>query len=92
VGAFVATFLGQAVGWSRPGEGAGLTEAVVGTIIVLLMYGMITNLLRERLNPNKRTQVDVSKPFDLHQSPGYRYPSVAAAEKIALWETDSGLA
>jgi uncharacterized membrane protein YeaQ/YmgE (transglycosylase-associated protein family) len=29
VGAFVATFLGQALGWYRPGEGAGLIGAVV---------------------------------------------------------------
>jgi uncharacterized membrane protein YeaQ/YmgE (transglycosylase-associated protein family) len=41
VGAFVATYLGQALGWYRPGEGAGLVGAVVGAIIVLLIYGMI---------------------------------------------------
>ena len=41
VGAFVATFLGQALGWYRPGEGAGLVGAVVGAIIVLLVYGML---------------------------------------------------
>jgi uncharacterized membrane protein YeaQ/YmgE (transglycosylase-associated protein family) len=41
VGAFVATFLGQALGWYRPGEGAGLIGAVVGAIIVLLVYGMV---------------------------------------------------
>lgn len=41
VGAFVATYLGQALGWYRPGEGAGLIGAVVGAIIVLLIYGMI---------------------------------------------------
>ena len=40
VGAFVATFLGQALGWYRPGEGAGLIGAVVGAIIVLVLYGM----------------------------------------------------
>ena len=34
-GAFVATYLGQALGWYRPGEGAGLVGAVVGAIIVL---------------------------------------------------------
>jgi uncharacterized membrane protein YeaQ/YmgE (transglycosylase-associated protein family) len=41
VGAFVATFLGQALGWYRTGEGAGLIGAVVGAIVVLLVYGMI---------------------------------------------------
>ena len=42
VGAFVATWLGQALGWYAPGEGAGLIGAVVGAIIVLLIWGMIS--------------------------------------------------
>jgi len=46
VGAFVATFLGQALGWYRPGEGAGLIGAVVGAIIVLLVYGMVAGRRR----------------------------------------------
>lgn len=41
VGAFVATFLGQALGWYQPGEGAGLIGAVVGAVVVLLVYSMI---------------------------------------------------
>ncbi len=41
VGAFLATFLGQAVGWYRAGEGAGLIGAVVGAIIVLAIWGAI---------------------------------------------------
>ena len=41
VGAFVATFLGQAIGWYKAGEGAGLIGAVVGAIIVLAIWGMI---------------------------------------------------
>jgi len=41
VGAFVATFLGQAVGWYRAGEGAGLIGAVVGAVIVLVIWGAI---------------------------------------------------
>jgi uncharacterized membrane protein YeaQ/YmgE (transglycosylase-associated protein family) len=45
-GAFVATFPGQAPGWHRPGEGAGLIGAVVGAIIVLLVYGMIAGRRR----------------------------------------------
>ena len=39
VGAFVATFLGQALGWYEAGEGAGLIGATVGAIIVLLIWG-----------------------------------------------------
>jgi uncharacterized membrane protein YeaQ/YmgE (transglycosylase-associated protein family) len=46
VGAFVATFLGQALGWYRPGEGAGLIGAVVGAVIVLLIYGMVAGRRR----------------------------------------------
>jgi uncharacterized membrane protein YeaQ/YmgE (transglycosylase-associated protein family) len=46
VGAFVATYLGQALGWYRPGEGAGLIGAVVGAIIVLLVYGMVAGRRR----------------------------------------------
>jgi uncharacterized membrane protein YeaQ/YmgE (transglycosylase-associated protein family) len=38
-GAFVATFLGQALGWYRADEGAGLIGAVVGAIIVLAVWG-----------------------------------------------------
>ncbi|HMI11799.1 MAG TPA: GlsB/YeaQ/YmgE family stress response membrane protein [Bradyrhizobium sp.] len=41
VGAFVATYLGQALGWYGPGEGAGLIGAVVGAVIVLFVYGMV---------------------------------------------------
>jgi uncharacterized membrane protein YeaQ/YmgE (transglycosylase-associated protein family) len=46
VGAFVATFLGQALGWYQPGEGAGLIGAVVGAIIVLVVYGMVAGRRR----------------------------------------------
>ena len=38
-GAFVATYLGQAIGWYRPDESAGLIGAVVGAIVVLVVWG-----------------------------------------------------
>jgi len=41
VGAFVATYLGQALGWYSAGEGAGLVGATVGAIIMLLIWGAI---------------------------------------------------
>jgi uncharacterized membrane protein YeaQ/YmgE (transglycosylase-associated protein family) len=41
VGAVIATYLGQAIGWYRAGEGAGFIGAVVGAIIVLAIWGMI---------------------------------------------------
>jgi len=41
IGAFVASFLGQALGWYGPNDGAGLIGAVVGAVIVLAAYGAI---------------------------------------------------
>ncbi len=41
MGAFVATYLGQALGWYSAGEGAGLVGATVGAIVVLLIWGAI---------------------------------------------------
>jgi uncharacterized membrane protein YeaQ/YmgE (transglycosylase-associated protein family) len=46
VGAFVATYLGQAIGWYRAGEGAGLIGAVIGAIIVLVIWGLIAGRRR----------------------------------------------
>jgi uncharacterized membrane protein YeaQ/YmgE (transglycosylase-associated protein family) len=42
IGAFVATFLGQSLGWYQPGEGAGLIGAVVGAIIILVIWGAVS--------------------------------------------------
>lgn len=41
VGAIVASYLGRALGWYEPGEGAGLIGAVVGAIVVLFVWGAI---------------------------------------------------
>jgi uncharacterized membrane protein YeaQ/YmgE (transglycosylase-associated protein family) len=40
-GAFVATYLGQAVGWYQAGQGAGFIGAVVGAIILLIIYRFV---------------------------------------------------
>ncbi len=37
-GAFIATFIGQAIGWYRPDQGAGLIGAVVGALVVLFVW------------------------------------------------------
>jgi len=42
VGAFVATWLGQSLGWYSAGEGAGLIGAVVGAVIVLMIWGALS--------------------------------------------------
>ena len=46
VGAFAATYLGQAVGWYRVGENAGFIGAIVGAIIVLIVWGVIAPRLQ----------------------------------------------
>lgn len=42
VGAFLATYVGQAIGWYDAGEGAGLVGAVVGAVVVLLIWGALS--------------------------------------------------
>lgn len=37
-GAFVATWIGQAVGWYGSNQGAGLIGAVVGALVVLFVW------------------------------------------------------
>jgi uncharacterized membrane protein YeaQ/YmgE (transglycosylase-associated protein family) len=37
-GAVLAGFLGQAIGWYEPGEGAGFLAAIVGAVLILLVY------------------------------------------------------
>jgi len=41
IGAFIATFLGQQIGWYRPDQGAGFIGAVVGAVIVLLIWHQV---------------------------------------------------
>lgn len=41
VGAFVATYIGQALGWYQPGQGAGFIGAVLGAILVLFVWSML---------------------------------------------------
>jgi uncharacterized membrane protein YeaQ/YmgE (transglycosylase-associated protein family) len=41
VGAFVATYLGQAIGWYGPDQNAGFIGAIVGAVIILLAWGLI---------------------------------------------------
>ncbi len=41
VGALAATYVGQAIGWYQAGEGAGLVGAIVGAVIVLVVWGLL---------------------------------------------------
>ncbi|MCX7362117.1 MAG: GlsB/YeaQ/YmgE family stress response membrane protein [Alphaproteobacteria bacterium] len=40
-GAFAATFIGQAIGWYRPDQGAGFIGAIVGAVLVLFIWNRI---------------------------------------------------
>ncbi len=40
-GAFLATFLGQMVGWYRPDQGAGFIAATVGAVLVLFIWNRL---------------------------------------------------
>ena len=41
VGAFVATFVGQAIGWYRADQGAGFIAATVGAVVVLFIWNRL---------------------------------------------------
>jgi uncharacterized membrane protein YeaQ/YmgE (transglycosylase-associated protein family) len=42
VGSLLASYGGQALGWYSEGQSAGWISSIVGAIIVLAVYGMVT--------------------------------------------------
>ena len=46
VGSILASYLGQALGWYKAGEGAGFIGAVVGATILLVIYGFFAGKRR----------------------------------------------
>jgi uncharacterized membrane protein YeaQ/YmgE (transglycosylase-associated protein family) len=40
-GSIVATYIGQAIGWYKAGQGAGLIMSVVGAILLLMIYRVV---------------------------------------------------
>jgi len=40
-GSLIATFLGRLVGFYKEGEAAGFLMAIVGAIVLLVVYGMV---------------------------------------------------
>ncbi len=46
VGSLIAGFLGRAIGWYQEGEAAGFIASVVGAILLLFIYRMITGSRR----------------------------------------------
>jgi uncharacterized membrane protein YeaQ/YmgE (transglycosylase-associated protein family) len=41
VGALLAGYVGQAIGWYSAGQGAGFIASIAGAIVVLLIYGQV---------------------------------------------------
>ncbi len=41
VGAFLATFIGQTVGWYGPNQGAGFITATIGALVVLFIWNRL---------------------------------------------------
>ncbi len=41
-GAFIAGYLGRLLGWYQPGQTAGFIASVIGAMILLLIYRMIS--------------------------------------------------
>ncbi len=42
VGAMLASYGGQALGFYKDGEGAGWIVSIIGAVVVLAIYGMVT--------------------------------------------------
>ena len=40
-GSILATYIGQAIGWYKAGQGAGFIMSVVGAVVLLLIYRVI---------------------------------------------------
>jgi uncharacterized membrane protein YeaQ/YmgE (transglycosylase-associated protein family) len=40
-GSFAATYIGQRLGWYRPGQPAGFIGAILGAILILIIYRLI---------------------------------------------------
>jgi uncharacterized membrane protein YeaQ/YmgE (transglycosylase-associated protein family) len=58
-GAFVATFLGQLIGWYRADQGAGFIAATVGALLVLFIWN---RLVAYRVIPDPGVSADPAAP------------------------------
>ena len=64
-GAFVATFIGQTIGWYRPDQGAGLITATLGALIVLFIWNRLVV---------HRVVRDLGVPAEPNAPPPSRWP------------------
>ena len=45
-GAFIARYVGQAMGWYTEGQAAGWIASVIGAVILLVIYGLVAGRSR----------------------------------------------
>lgn len=64
VGAVLAGWLGQAVGWYGPDDGAGFVSATFGAVIVLAIYNAVIRSRRRKLMGGGEATATSEKPRD----------------------------
>ena len=75
-GAFLATFIGQSIGWYRLDQGAGLIAATVGALVVLFIWNrLVVHRIVRDYQGQRHTITVVSNGFDWQ---GATYPSLSA--------------
>jgi uncharacterized membrane protein YeaQ/YmgE (transglycosylase-associated protein family) len=58
-GAFIATFIGQAIGWYGPNQGAGVIASVIGAVVVLFIWNRLV-AMRKIPDPGRHaTRVEI---------------------------------
>ena len=50
-GSILATYVGQAIGWYRAGQGAGFMMSVVGAILLLIIFRVIRGAMAKAKKP-----------------------------------------
>jgi uncharacterized membrane protein YeaQ/YmgE (transglycosylase-associated protein family) len=75
-GAFVATFIGQTIGWYRLDQGAGLIGATVGSFLVLFIWNRL-------VAPRAQPRVTFARPVHRHAA-GFRNETMTAAFRLKL--------
>jgi uncharacterized membrane protein YeaQ/YmgE (transglycosylase-associated protein family) len=58
-GAFIATLIGQTIGWYRYDQGAGFIGATIGAVLVLLIWN---RLVAHRVLPDPTARTDAGSP------------------------------
>src|SRR5258707_15786493 len=63
-GAFIATFIGQTIGWYRLDQGAGFLRATLGAIIVVFLWNrlLVHRILRHPGVPTQPTAPPAGRP------------------------------